>query len=152
MGKLKRIMLLHDDICRYEGILSNARSSVDFSLCKGIYMLPSDLQLKISLRQGFSDKLEVRARKTAGKVKAAEKTASHEVTPHIPHPQKLTLHKQTIIFGESKAKFSAIILQVFRRVIPEKQDSFSPNRRFYEDFYRYLLNQCWLTESELTCL
>ena len=56
---VKRDMLLHEDIRRYEGILSNARSAVDFSLGEGIYMLPSDLQLKVVKKQGFSDKLNV---------------------------------------------------------------------------------------------
>ena len=45
---VKRDMLLHEDISRYQSILSNARSSVDYSLGKGIYMFPSDLQLKVA--------------------------------------------------------------------------------------------------------
>jgi hypothetical protein len=56
---VKRDTLLHADIKRYENILSNARSPVDFSLGIGIYMLPSDLQLKVVAKRGFSDKLKV---------------------------------------------------------------------------------------------
>ena len=56
---VKRDMLLHEDVRRYEAILSNARSAVNFSLGEGIYMMPSDLQLKVVKKQGFSDKLKV---------------------------------------------------------------------------------------------
>ena len=56
---VKRDMLLHEDISRYENILSNARSSVDFSIGKELYMLPSDLQLKVVSHKHFSDKLKV---------------------------------------------------------------------------------------------
>ena len=77
---VKRDMLLHEDIRRYEGILSNARSAVDFSLGEGIYMLPSDLQLKVSVKQGFSDKLKVGGEKTG-------------IVPHVaPRASPVTLH------------------------------------------------------------
>ena len=56
---VKKDTLLHEDTRRYEGILSNARFSVDFSLGSRIYMLPSDLQLKVAIKQGFSDKPKV---------------------------------------------------------------------------------------------
>ena len=67
---VKRDMLLHEDIKRYEVILSNARSSVDFSVGKGIYMLPSDLRLKVPEKQSsFNDKLKVSSQPTPGVVK-----------------------------------------------------------------------------------
>ena len=56
---IQRDMLLHEDIQRYENVLSNARSSVDYSLGEGIYMLPSDLQLRVGVKRGYSDKLQV---------------------------------------------------------------------------------------------
>ena len=63
---MKKDTLLHEDICRYEGVLSNARSSVDFSLGSGIYMLPSDLHLKVAIKKEFSDKLKAGKTDQAG--------------------------------------------------------------------------------------
>ena len=71
---VKKDTLLHEDIRRYEGILSNARSSVDFSLGSGVYMLPSDLQLKVTIKKGFSDKLKVGNQATVGVVVPKEST------------------------------------------------------------------------------
>ena len=50
---VKKDTLLLQDICRYEGVLSTARSSVDIFPGSGIYMLPSDLQLKVAIKKGF---------------------------------------------------------------------------------------------------
>ena len=73
---VKRDMLLHEDVRRYEATLSNARSVVDFSLGEGIYMKPSDLQLKLVKKRGFSDKLKVG--KSVGVVKPVEKAVLRE--------------------------------------------------------------------------
>ena len=101
---VKRDMLLHEDIRRYEGILSNARSSVNFSLGEGIYMLPSDLQLKVAIKKGFSDKLIVGSGKTAGKVEAV-------VAEKITRPQtpKLTLHEQRLS-SEHQDELQSLVL------------------------------------------
>lgn len=56
---IKKNTLLHEDIKRYQNILSYASSAVDFSLGKSIYMLPSNLQLRVGTKRGFSDKLKV---------------------------------------------------------------------------------------------
>ena len=56
---IERDTLLSEDIARYENILSNARSSVDYSLGEGLYMIPSDLQLKIPTKKTFNDKLKI---------------------------------------------------------------------------------------------
>ena len=57
---VKKNTLLHEDIKRYQEILTYAKSAVDFSIGKGIYMLPSDLTLKEVVEQKtFNDKLKV---------------------------------------------------------------------------------------------
>ena len=89
---VKRDMLLHEDIRRYENILSNARSAVDYSLGEGIYMLPSDLQLKVSVKQGFSDKLKVGKSMKAGKVSTKSKVS----LPLVSHHGALSLHEQRL--------------------------------------------------------
>ena len=70
--------LLHEDVKRYENVLSYARSFVDFSLGDGIYMLPSDLQLKVAKKRGYSDKLKVGGviSETAGKLTLREQRLS----------------------------------------------------------------------------
>ena len=90
---VKRDMLLHEDIRRYESILSNARSSVDYSLGEGIYMLPSDLQLKVAKKQGFSDKLKVGDGARAGKKKPLSEVTT---TYNEGTTQNLTLHEQRL--------------------------------------------------------
>ena len=56
---IERDTLLSEDIARYENILTNARSSVDYSLGEGLYMIPSNLQLKIPTHIAFNDKLKI---------------------------------------------------------------------------------------------
>ena len=92
---VKRNMLLHEDIRRYESVLSNARSPVDYSLGEGIYMLPSDLQLKVSVKKGFTDKLKVGQSVKAGKVTRPRSTKSRVKVAEIKS-QGLTLHEQRL--------------------------------------------------------
>ena len=47
------------DIERYQGVLEHALSKVDFSVGTGIYMLPSNLNLKIAKTKGYSNKILV---------------------------------------------------------------------------------------------
>ena len=44
------------DIERYQGMLEHALSKVDFSVGTGIYMLPSNLNLNIGKKKGYSNK------------------------------------------------------------------------------------------------
>ena len=80
---VKRDMFLHTDIRRYQSILSNARSSVDYSLGEGIYMFPSDL-LKVAKKQGYNDKLRV----------GGQAALSKEHKAVIKEP--ITLHEQRL--------------------------------------------------------
>ena len=45
------------DIDRYQGILEHSLSKVDFSVCTGIYMLPSNLNLSIGKTVGYSNNI-----------------------------------------------------------------------------------------------
>ena len=95
---VKRDMLLHEDIRRYENILSNARSSVEYSLGEGIYMLPSDLQLKVGVKQGYSDKLKVGITSQLSKSTALP-SASRQIaspSPQTTLPSRLSLHEQRL--------------------------------------------------------
>ena len=47
------------DIKRYQGVLENALSKVDFSVGTGIYMLPSNLNLSIGKKKGYNNKILV---------------------------------------------------------------------------------------------
>ena len=47
------------DIERYQGVLENALSRVDFSVGIGIYMLPSNLNLSIGKTKGHNNKILV---------------------------------------------------------------------------------------------
>ena len=45
------------DIDRYQGILEHSLSKVDFSVCTGIYMLPSNLNLSKGKTVGYSNNI-----------------------------------------------------------------------------------------------
>ena len=90
---VKRDMLLHEDISRYENILSNARSSVDYSIGKGLYMLPSDLQLKVASQKHFSDKLKV-----AG------------AAPKLPQIEHLSVKEQRVSQAHEEEMQSLLLL------------------------------------------
>ena len=47
------------DIERYQGALEHALSEVDFSVGRGIFMLPSNLNLKIGNKKRYSNKILV---------------------------------------------------------------------------------------------
>ena len=47
------------DIERYQGVLEQALSKVDFSVGIGIYMLPSNLNLSIGKTKGYNNKILV---------------------------------------------------------------------------------------------
>ena len=47
------------DIERYQGVLEHALSKVDFSVGTGIYMLPSDLNLRIGKTKRYNNKILV---------------------------------------------------------------------------------------------
>ena len=50
---------LSNDIEKYQGVLEHALSKVDFSVSIGTYMLPSNLNLAIGKKEGYSNKILV---------------------------------------------------------------------------------------------
>ena len=119
---VKRDMLLHEDIRRYESILSNARSPVDFSFGVGIYMLPSDLQLKVARKQNFSDKLKVGKSDQAGKIDLKslatpisyyEGKAVSARAAQAPNAIKMTLHEQRLSKEHQEELQSLVLLGSF---------------------------------------
>ena len=114
--------LLHEDIKRYQEILSNAKSAVDFSIGKGIYMLPSDLTLKEVVEQKtFNDKLRVGKEKRIGVVKPVNIKHVSKKPVNIKHiskkpvnikgvsAKKLTLHEQRLS-NEHQEELQSLVL------------------------------------------
>ena len=58
---INKVVSLEDDIGRYQSTLKYARSTSDYSVGKGLYMLPSDLLLKPlnQVIEGYNDKIVV---------------------------------------------------------------------------------------------
>ena len=106
---IKKKSLLHGDIARYESILSNARSPVDFSLGSGLYMLPSDLRLKQPNDvQNFNDKIKTTTtteHEPHGRPSGQNKTT----TEHKNKTMKLPLNKQKLSL-EHREEMTSIIL------------------------------------------
>ena len=48
---------ISNDVQRYQDVLEHALSKVDFSVSIGIYMLPSNLNLKIGSMKGYNNKI-----------------------------------------------------------------------------------------------
>ena len=48
-----------DDIKRFQNVLQHAMSKVDFSIAEGVYMIPSDLKLRIKKIEFFNNKILV---------------------------------------------------------------------------------------------
>ena len=58
---INKVVSLEDDIGRYQSTLKYARSTSDYSVGKGLYMLPSDLLLKPlnQVIEGYNDKIVI---------------------------------------------------------------------------------------------
>ena len=105
---IKRDVLLHEDIKRYENVLLNARSPVDFSVGEGIYMLPSDLQLKVAKKESFNDRLKVGETSKQGVISEPTKAFRESKLPlkeqrlskeHQDEVQSLTLYGSLAMIG-----------------------------------------------------
>ena len=58
---IDKTVSLQTDIARYQSVLKYARSTLDYSVGKGLYMLPSDMLLKPlnQVIKGYNDKIVV---------------------------------------------------------------------------------------------
>ena len=70
---INKVVSLEDDIGRYQSTLKYARSTSDYSVGKGLYMLPSDMLLKPlnQVIEGYNDKIVIN-------------TSGFELGKHIP--------------------------------------------------------------------
>ena len=90
---INKVVSLEDDIGRYQSTLKYARSRSDYSVGKGLYMLPSDMLLKPlnQVIEGYNDKIVVN---TSGFElgKQSVKKTKHAVTVNIvvtkPKPKR----------------------------------------------------------------
>ena len=48
-----------DDIKRFQNVLQHARSKVDYAVAEGVYMIPSDMKLRINKIEFFNNKILV---------------------------------------------------------------------------------------------
>ena len=95
---INKSVSLQDDIARYQNVLKYARSSLDYSVGEGLYMLPSDMLLK-PLNQvidGYNDKIVLNTSGHAlGRVIPHVETAAHAepqgdplTRPQVDRPQQ----------------------------------------------------------------
>ena len=68
------------DIARYENVLNKARSKVDFAIAVQVYMLPSDMLLKIGTIKGYNNNLLI----ANEAVKIGVINQSVNITPVLP--------------------------------------------------------------------
>ena len=83
---INKTVSLQDDVTRYQNTLKYARSSLDYSVGKGLYMLPSDMLLKPlnQVIEGYNDKIVINEK-------------SFELGKHYPVTyQKKTMSNKTI--------------------------------------------------------
>ena len=107
---VNKAVSLEDDIVRYQSTLRYARSTLDYSVGVGLYMLPSDMLLK-SLNQvieGFNDKLVVN-------------TSGLELGKHVdrlaavkakPSQQQATLKRRPHTLDDHRDEVQALVLSL----------------------------------------
>ena len=83
---------IHEDIKRYQDTLSYASSKVDYSIGESIYMLPSDLKLKIKTGTvGYNNKILV----SVGNFSLGKKDEVNLITPAIKNHKTNSLETPT---------------------------------------------------------
>ena len=87
---INKVVSLEDDIGRYQSTLKYARSTSDYSVGKGLYILPSDLLLKPlnQVIEGYNDEIVVNTRGfelgKQSKPAIKQPVAKHERKPVAP--------------------------------------------------------------------
>ena len=99
---INKVVSLEDDIGRYQSTLKYARSTSDYSVGKGLYMLPSDMLLKPlnQVIEGYNDKIVVN---TSGfelgrhvEKHSVDKTEQHKVVKLRKRPHTLDDHNDEV--------------------------------------------------------
>ena len=111
---MNRRVDIREDIKRYQDTLSYASSKVDYSVGENIYMLPSDMNLKIKTGTvGYNNKILVSDEKfsleknvevnaPAMKSRAQTATNSNDVLPHAPAISHKPQQPKTIAHNNEK--------------------------------------------------
>ena len=82
-----------DDIKRFQNVLQHARSKVDFVVAEGVYMIPSDLKLRIKKIEFFNNKILIS--KPGFKV-GVNKQVNHNPKPLPKHVQQNIHHHKNV--------------------------------------------------------
>ena len=109
------------DIARYQNVLEHARSKVDFSAGENIYMLPSDLNLRIRKTEGYNNKILIsQSNFTLGINSDVNKVNKIHQSPHkVPTPQikqqpqqQLPIHHQILAQHHEDEKVALTLLGI----------------------------------------
>ena len=79
-----------DDIKRFQNVLQHARSKVDYSIAEGVYMIPSDLNLRMNRIEFFNNKILV----SEPGMKLGVNSSVNYTPPHLQ--KEKPYHKQHI--------------------------------------------------------
>ena len=116
------------DIARYQNVLEHARSKVDFSAGENIYMLPSDLNLRIRKTEGYNNKILIsqpnftlginsdvnKVNKIHQSPHKLHKVPTQKQTPQVKQlqPQKLPIHHQILAQHHEDEKVALTLLGI----------------------------------------
>ena len=117
---INKVVSLEDDIGRYQSTLKYARSTSDYSVGKGLYMLPSDLLLKPlnQVIEGWNDKIVVN---TSGFELGKQHDRKAEPSQHVdrlaavkakPSQQQATLKRRPHTLDDHRDEVQALVLSL----------------------------------------
>ena len=120
---INKAVSLQDDVTRYQNTLKYARSSLDYSVGKGLYMLPSDMLLKPlnQVIEGYNDKIVINTSglnlgktvKQISKSKAEPSSVILKKTPQISTKDAALYHVRRIhTLDDHEDEKQAIILAI----------------------------------------
>ena len=115
---INKAVSLSDDIKRYQSTLKYARSASDYSVGKGLYMLPSDLLLKPlnQVIEGWNDKIVVNTSGfELGKQHDREAIRKAESPQHIkakPSQQQALLKRSPHTLDDHQDEVTSVVLAV----------------------------------------
>ena len=120
---INKAVSLQDDVTRYQNTLKYARSSLDYSVGKGLYMLPSDMLLKPlnQVIEGYNNKIVINTSglnlgktvKQISKSKAEPSSVILKKTPQISTKDAALYHVRRIhTLDDHEDEKQAIILAI----------------------------------------
>ena len=120
---INKAVSLQDDVTRYQNTLKYARSSLDYSVDKGLYMLPSDMLLKPlnQVIEGYNNKIVINTSglnlgktvKQISKSKAEPSSVILKKTPQISTKDAALYHVRRIhTLDDHEDEKQAIILAI----------------------------------------